>query len=1082
VRRDRADSVRALTPVTGQACAADVRISLLGGFSVRVAGQPVTRSWRLNKAKTLVKVLALAPDHRLHRDRVVHFLWPDVGARVAANNLHQVLHAVRGALGPPAIELHDEMVQLGPPGRLAVDVDGFEGCAAQARASADLDLLHAALRLWTGPLLPEDVDAGWAIEHRERLSDLHAAVVRQLGSTLFEAGQAEAALAQVEPLAATRPLDEQLHRLLIELLVGCGRRWEAIEVYERLRHALDEAYAADPEPPTRALYRRLLTGGNSNPTAGPHNLPEASTSFVGRRRLLAELSRNMERTRLLSLTGVGGVGKSRLAIELARLVGGRPELTDGVWLVELAGIQDPEVVPSAVAAALRITLPNGSSPVAGLVEQLAGRSLLLLLDNCEHLLETVGGLVSRLLARCPDVLILATSREPLALPAELAYRVPSLELPTSAAPTDLRELSGLEAVQLFVERAWLAMPSFRLNSRTAGPVARICRQLDGIPLALELAAARLAHLTVDELADGLAEALTLLERPGHGRLDRQQTLSMTLDWSHGLLLRDERMVFRRLAVFAGGFDIAAAAAVCDLPERATTATVSRLVDKSLVQADVTGLTTRYRLLDVVRQYAASRLGDSAELVTCRRRHLRWFADAAQARDPGRGAAAVGQPSGWFDLEQDNLHAALSAALATDPVIALRLATTMWRFWADRGLTAGGAWWLDRALGACSKRSSLRAGALSARAMLVRQGRSDELAGLGPEIVELLDEFGAPDERAYAHHHRALLAYMAGDWRHAEDRNRETLRHGAGFPAVSASAHHFAGVLALGRGQTGAAHAEFDAALRFLDLVPDDAAPFFVAMSIGWVVDERHPPPLPFGEDTVLLRRRVGRRQAIGYLRIALALTERLVGQEQRALSILDEAAILFDSLSDRHGQACALAQQGHTLRWAGRYAEADQFLERSESLRRELRDRPAVAMSLSGRSLIAAAAGNADRARSFGQESLAMMERSEDTAGFTVAAVNLGVTELLSGDMSASLGWLDRSLAQHPIPGGHRSLGWLHLLRAHDLSNLGAPEDAAAAIADARAIFAALGEASGLVATQRMCKVADRKLGAVLHG
>lgn len=506
-----------------------ILISLLGGFSVCVAGKPVDRGWRLNKAKTLVKLLALAPQqHRLHRDQVVEILWPDAEMRAAANNLHQVVHAARSTVGPGLIVLHNDMVQLGSDAGLTVDVDLFDRAAATARASGDVAALQGALALWSGELLPEDPFAEWAAGHRERLNESYAALVAVMGSSLLRAGQPEAALVHVEPLAATRPLDEHLHRLLIELLVVCGRRWEAIEAYERLRGALEDAFAGEPEPQTRALYRRMLTGGGPTSTRGPHNLPASSTSFVGRRRLLDELSRSLERTRLLSLTGVGGVGKSRLAVELARLVAGRRELPDGVWLVELAGIQDPELVPSTCAAALRLTLRSGGSSADALAEQLAGRALLLVIDNCEHLLGVVASLVAVLLARCPGVVILATSREPLAIPGELVYRVPSLELPPDDAAVQVREFNRLEAVQLFVERAWAAAPAFRLNAQTAAAVAQICCRLDGIPLALELAAARLAHFTVDDLADGLGDALSLLRRPGHGGLDRQQTLAATL--------------------------------------------------------------------------------------------------------------------------------------------------------------------------------------------------------------------------------------------------------------------------------------------------------------------------------------------------------------------------------------------------------------------------------------------------------------------------------------------------------------------------------------------------------------------------
>jgi predicted ATPase/DNA-binding SARP family transcriptional activator len=773
------------------------------GFSVTVHGEPIEGHWRLRKAKTLVKILALAPGHRLHRGAISGMLWPDAEVETAANNLYQIVHTIRRMIGPTSIALSDDVIRLGPTGGLSIDVDLFEQAAATALRSADLSALKHALQLWTGPLLPEDQYADWADEHRERLTEINAAVATLLGAKLLERGELEAAFALVEPLAATRPLDEHLHQVLIDVLASLGRRWEAIEAYERLRDAFDEAYAAEPEPQTKALYRRLLTGGKPMPATNLHNLPATTTSFVGRRRLLTELSTGLGRTRLLTLVGVGGVGKSRLAVELARQASASTDFPDGVWLIELAGVQDPEVVASTVASALRLTLPSGLPPTAALAEQLGTRASLLVIDNCEHLLDACSALIDEVLLRCPDINIVATSREPLALPGEFVYRVPSLELP-SGTDLDIRELSRLEAVQLFVERVWLVSHSFKLNTMTAGPVAEICQRLDGIPLALELAAARLAHFTVNELAEGLGDALSLLGQRGRGRLDRQQTLAATLDWSHGLLEASERRIFRRLAVFAGGFDLDAVASVCDMPAAEVTDLVSHLVDKSLVQAEVTGSKTRYRLLEVVRQYAESRLTEAAELAACHTRHLEWYAAAAAAHDPDRGDAVVGEPSVWFDVEHDNLRAALATALATDPTLALRLTTATWRFWINRGLIAEGARWLTLALNASKDRSALRARALAAMSvMLIRQAKATELTTIGEEIVDLLNEHGAPAERAHGYHQRALLTFMAGDWDLAQTQSDEALRVSVEFPTVSASTQHFAGVLALGRGQTGA---------------------------------------------------------------------------------------------------------------------------------------------------------------------------------------------------------------------------------------------------------------------------------------
>ena len=315
------------------ASAAEVHVALLGGFSVTVNGQPVPDHWRLRKAKTLVKLLALTPRHRLHRDVVSDTLWPDTQPQMAANNLHQIMHTIRRMMGAESITLSDDVVRLCPTGGLSVDVDRFEQAAAAARRSGDVAELHATLELWTGLLLPEDQYANWAEDHRERLTETHAAIATLLGSKLIEQGEPAAALAVLEPLTVERPLDEHVHRVLIDALADLGRRWEAIESYERLRDALDEAYAAEPEPQTKAMYRRLLTGGKPMRATTLNNLPESTTSFVGRRRLLAELSASLARTRLLTLTGVGGVGKSRLALELARLADSGNDFPDGICLL-----------------------------------------------------------------------------------------------------------------------------------------------------------------------------------------------------------------------------------------------------------------------------------------------------------------------------------------------------------------------------------------------------------------------------------------------------------------------------------------------------------------------------------------------------------------------------------------------------------------------------------------------------------------------------------------------------------------------------------------------------------------------------
>src|SRR5436190_5723637 len=545
--------------------------------------------WRLRKAKTLVKLLALAPGHRLHRDAVVDVLWPDQDPAAATNNLHQAMHAARRALGGPHVMLHDDVVALEA---VTVDVDLFEETAAKARVTGSNDELRDAVESWTGALLPEDVYEEWATPHRDRLTEIYAAVVTQLGAALAETNGADEAVALLEPLSADRPLDEVLHRALLRALAASGRRFEAISAYEHLREALDAEYAAEPQPETKAVYRELL-GTSAPATDTPHNLPLPTTSFIGRQRELAELVTTLERSRLLTLTGPGGAGKTRLAIELARRRLTTAEHPDGAWLVELAAIQDEELVPSAVATVLGTSLSAGRRPVAALTAHLADKKLLLVLDNCEHLLTACGDLASELLAQCPGLTVLTTSRERLGLPGEITWRVPSLELPPPDRDIVVDRLTRLEAVQLFVERARETAPSFRVDETNASAVARICFRLDGIPLALELAAARMSHLSAPQVAERLGDSLALLARHGRVRLDRQQTLAATLDWSHELLDEAERVVFRRLAVFAGGFDLDAAERVCAVGD--VVDVLARLVDKALVHADTSGERARYRL-------------------------------------------------------------------------------------------------------------------------------------------------------------------------------------------------------------------------------------------------------------------------------------------------------------------------------------------------------------------------------------------------------------------------------------------------------------------------------------------------------
>lgn len=417
-----------------------------------------------------------------------------------------------------------------------------------------------------------------------------------------------------------------------------------------------------------------------------HNVPAELTSFVGRRRELAEIKERLETSRLVTLTGSGGVGKTRLALRAAnQLVRAFP---DGVWLVALAPVNDPQLVTQAAFSALGLEDFSPGWALATLTDHLADRHLLLILDNCEHVLDSSAVLATTILKACPEVRILATSRHPLGVPGEARFRVPSLSMPDAGA-TDLppERLVDFEAVTLLVERAAGAVPSFRLDQTNANQVLQLCKRLDGIPLALELAAGRLEGLSFARLNDGLVGKLSLLDGANRGAEPRQQTLDATIGWSYGLLNQKERRLWGRLSVFAGGFDEDAATTVCSGPELPLddfSETLASLVEKSIVLCDTGRDPARYRMLETIRQYGRQRLRELGEDVDAERRHRDWvleLAKAAGAHDH-REAEAFDR----IKLEIDNVWGALDFCRREPdgPAIGAQICRWLYPYWYSRG--------------------------------------------------------------------------------------------------------------------------------------------------------------------------------------------------------------------------------------------------------------------------------------------------------------------------------------------------------------------------------------------------------------
>ncbi len=694
-----------------------VRVELLGGFRVTVGPRVVGEgAWRLRKAAALVKLLALEPNHRLHKEQAMDLLWPHLGPRSAANNLHRTLHCARRVLDPdhvtatesPYLRLRGEQLELCPGGPLWVDVGVFEEAAAKARRLRDPAAYRAAVDLYAGELLPADRYEAWAEERREGLRQQYLSLLLEMAWLHEEPGPAIEAL---ERVVAEQPTHEGAHVGLMRLFARSGRREEALDQYERLRENLRRGLAGEPGVVGRGLRGEILADRYPPSPApdGPQarragddrrdNLPVRRTSFVGRDRELVGLKRALAMTRLLTLTGAGGCGKTRLALEAAgELVGAYP---DGVWLVELAEFSDPALVVQRVAETLGVREQPGRPLAATLADALRTRDLLLVLDNCEHLIEASAHLADALLGGCTGLRILATSREALNVPGEVVWRVRPLPVPDTQASPTVEELSRCESVRLFLDRARSRLPDFGLTPHNARAVATICRELDGIPLAIELSTARMGALAVEQVAERLEDSLGLLTGGNRTAEPRQRTLRATLDWSHDLLSGPERTLFGRLSVFAGGFTLEAAEAVGaggGIGEGEVLDLLSRLVDKSLVLAGGGAKPPRYTMLEPVRQYGEERLAAGGGADDVRRRHASWFFGLAQEVEPWlRGA----RREVWLERlesEYGNLRVALSWALRRGEVdLGLWFGGALAEFWYMGGNLGEARRWLETAL-------------------------------------------------------------------------------------------------------------------------------------------------------------------------------------------------------------------------------------------------------------------------------------------------------------------------------------------------------------------------------------------------
>lgn len=991
-----------------------IEIQLLGPFDVRL-GAAALPPLRSRKGQHLLALLALRQPREVQREWLAANLWPESDLENAYYNLRRTLVGLRSVFGPARDCLQSptpHSLCLAYDDRIQVDIQTFDTLIRKG----DLKSLQEAVELYRGPLL-EDWSEEWVLVEREPRQQ---ACLQALNSLAAEAAQQQnwtEAARWLRRLVVLEPFHEEAQRRLIEALAENGDYAAAALAYREYREWLRREMHASPAPETTALFRKIQAEASQNAPLPLRSkvkkekeqfvgsLPRPLTSFIGRERELEEIQTLLASSRLVTLQGVGGIGKTRLAIRAAEQVAA--EFPDGVWFVDLAPLTDPTLLLQVTARVLGLREQAGKPLQQTLRDYLRPRHLLLILDNCEHLVQTCAEFAASLLPACPALHLLATSRQPLGIPEERIWQTLPLNLPEPRhlpAPEEGMAfvLPQYEAARLFVERATEAMPVFTLTEQNAPAALRILRRLDGLPLAIELAAARIRMLTVEQVAARLDNRFRLLTRGSPLAPSRQQTLRAAIDWSYDLLSEPEKTLFRRLSVFSGGWTLEAAEAICAnggrrevgrgtshqegsaagsqmhgdsstglfplssslLPSEVLDL-LTDLTEKSLVfVAGEAGGERRYRLLETIREYAQEKLTESGEAEAVYALHRDWFLQFALTAEPQLQGQEQAQWMERLEADHDNLRIALESCLKQRPETALRMANALAWFWNVHGHLTEGRGWLQAALKhpATQTRDSDRAKALNAVGLLA-WNQSDFPAAQAhhEESLAIHRETGDQMGMARSLNSLGLVAWSRGEYAVARPLFEESLErdHQMGGTSLRPRILNNLGLIAWKQGDYTAAQALMEECLALQKESGDTWGVASTLNNLGGVAFDSN--------DT------------------------------EGAYAFFQECLALRRQMDDLWGLACALDNLGIVVQHQGDMETARNLYEDGLKIRRELGNRQDIAGSLGNLGGIAMRKGDFEKAHTLFTESLNLFREIGYTQGLAEMMEAFGALEAAQG-------------------------------------------------------------------------------------